>query len=103
MNINIFNNIRSVNSNNKKLSLPPLTSFPTFNNEELYEHDNSSDRKINSHFSSHKGKNASINSQSKSIVDKSESELEKENILDNTPSFSQEFSLSNTENENSFN
>jgi hypothetical protein len=102
VNINIYNNMMSVNSSKNKLKIPPLPTFPSFNNEEQNENDNSSCRRINSHVSSVKNKNSSIISKSKSKFDKCESEVEKENILDYTPSFSQEFSLSNVDNENSF-
>ena len=63
---------------------------------------NSSDRKINSIFSSIRKKNSSVYSMNKSIHEKSDSELDREIFFDNTPSFSQELDLSNVEIENSF-
>ena len=86
----------NTNRNKKNLSLPPLTSFPTFNNEELNEIELSSERKINSNISSIKVKNSSVASKHKSKNEKSDSERDKGrgDISDNTPSFSQEYDLS---------
>jgi hypothetical protein len=101
--INIYNTMMNPNRNKKNLTLPPLNSFPTFNNEEQVENEFSSDRIINSNISTIKMKNSSMASKNKSKNEKSESEKERENISDYTPSFSQEYDLSGMDYcENSF-
>ena len=80
--------------NKNNLSVFSVKSFPTFENEDENELDNSLERKNNSKFYSI--------IRNKSRNEKSESEVDKEYYLDYTPSFSQESESSFGEIENSF-